>query len=456
MTIEKRGMLMQINKNRNYTKLNLILVMILLISFAFLASSCSKDEDNTEAADTGDENSDIDPELLDVVDYANSCQQVTGLIFSPVSYLAEPDYSEGYSVCQDECIDLDTDEGTWNAYDIYTGDDWCSDLNKNTENSTYTHCCAYCFPETHYSPISKSCEQDSNLEQGLQWELECPYITLSWDKDEKAISYEIIPFYDENKDGTEDGKCEEDISNTKERYFYYNLESSDCAAYYTGNVRFQIIPQYSDSLSIDSYNTDWIDVTKCNIGEDSLDYILLDVPYVKQSKEYWCLCASTAMVLQYYGMDITQAEIANNIINQGGGSEILLVFWINKIGFDPFVFDMNIENIKYALRKGYPLMIFQRYSLDCELNHARVIVGYNDNKKVLIVHDPWSYGKNHEMSYSLFLNLCNDFNDLNLIGVDHDLCHIFLIAPLYKGILDISNFGIPSELKLPPIETFIH
>ena len=448
---------MQINKNSNYSKLNLILVIILLISFAFLASSCSKNEDNTEAVGTGDENSDIDPELLDVVDYANSCQQVTGLIFSPVSYLAEPDYSGGYSVCQDECIDLDTDYSTWKSYEIEKGDEWCLELNKDSDHSEYVKCCAYCPPETHYSPISKSCEQDSNLEQGLQWELECPYITLSWDKDEKAISYEIIAFYDENNDEIEDGKCEEDIFNTKERYFYYNLESSDCAAYYTGNVRFQIIPQYSDSLSIDSYNTDWIDITKCDISEDSLDYILLDVPYIRQSTGYWCLCASTAMVLQYYGMDITQAEVANNIINQGGGSEILLVFWINEIGFDPYVFDMNIENIKYALRKGYPLIVFQHSSLDSESNHARVIIGYNDKKKVLIVHDPNNYAKkNYEMSYSLFLNLCNDFNDLNLIGVDYDLCHTLLIAPVYKGVLDKSNFGIPSELKLPPIETFIH
>jgi len=445
---------MQINKNRNHTKLNLIFVMILLISFAFLTSSCSKNEDTTEDVATGDENSDINPELFNVVNYASSCQQVAGLIFSPVSYLAEPDYSKGYSVCQDECIDLDTSEGTWKAYDIYAGDDWCSDLNIYTENPTYTHCCAYCPQETHYCPISKSCIFDLSPEQGLQSKLECPYITLSWDKDEEAVSYEIIPFYDENNDGIEDGKCEEDIFNTKERYFYYNLKSSDCAAYYTGNVRFQIIPQYSDGLSIDSYNTEWIDVTKCYIGEYNLDYILLDVPYVKQSGDLWCLPASTVMVLGYYGFGITQGEVANNIITQGGGSEILLVSWINEIGFDPYVFDMNLENIKYSLRKGYPLIVFQSYSLTENAPHGRVVIGYDDKKKVLIVHDPWSYAKkDYEMSYSLFIDLCNKFSDS-----DNDLCHSILIAPFYKGkgALNELDFGIPSELKLPLIETFIH
>ncbi len=158
------------------------------------------------------------------------------------------------------------------------------------------------------------------------------------------------------------------------------------------------------------------------------------------------------MVLRYYGFDITQSEVANNIITQGGGSEICLVFWLQEIGFNPYVLDMDIENIKYALRKGYPLIVFQSYSLTNDAPHGRVVVGYNNEKKVLIVHDPWSYAKkNYEMSYSLFTNLCNGF-----MGFDNGLCHSVLIAPIYKESLNKLDFGIPSELKLPPIETFIH
>ncbi len=221
---------------------------------------------------------------------SDSCADVTGLAFSSVSYLTNPQYPNGYSVCQDECIDLDTDYGTWTSYEIKKGNEWCK-LNNNQN----IKCCAYCPKETHYCPISKSCISDSTIEQGLQYKLECPYITLSWDKDEKAISYEIIPFYDGDKDGTEDGKCEEDVSNTKERYFYYNLKSSDCAAYYTGNVKFQIIPQYSDGLSIESYNTEWIDVSECELGLNmkscNNNYIDLNIiPHgsCSSSKPYFC------------------------------------------------------------------------------------------------------------------------------------------------------------------------
>ncbi|MBU1204290.1 MAG: hypothetical protein KKE93_00090 [Nanoarchaeota archaeon] len=255
----------------------IILIVAVFIGLIYLAYTQSPAE--IPESDIGEDGQPTS-EPLPGMDNKNSCENVTGLPFSSTSYLgnpgSNPEYLSGYSVCIDQRIDLDTDNGTWKSYEVEKGDKWCLELNMDSDHSEYIKCCAYCPQETHYSPISKSCKLDSNLEEGLQWELECPYITLSWDKDEKAISYEIIPFYDENKDKIEDGKCVEDIFNTKERYFYYNLESSGCAAYYTGNVRFQIIPQYSDSLSIESYITDWIDVSICNIGSTELTTICTD------------------------------------------------------------------------------------------------------------------------------------------------------------------------------------
>jgi len=250
-----------------------LLIAAIVIGVIYLNHTQSPAE--ISESDT-DEDGQPTSELLPGVDDKNSCETVTGLPFSSTSYLddpgSNPEYLSGYSVCIDECIDAET--GTWKSYEFKKGDEWCLELNMDSDYSEYIRCCAYCPPETHYSPVSKSCKLDSDLEEGLK--LECPYITLSWDKDERAVSYEIIPFYDENKDKVEDGKCVEDISNTKERYFYYNLKSSGCAAYYTGNVRFQIIPQYSDGLSIESYITNWIDVSVCNIGSTELTTICTD------------------------------------------------------------------------------------------------------------------------------------------------------------------------------------
>jgi len=158
--------------------------------------------------------------------------------------------------------------------------------------------------------------------------------------------------------------------------------------------------------------------------------------------------------LGYYNFDITQNEIANNIMIQGGGSEICLVFWLEEVGFDSYGFDMEIENIKYSIKKGYPLIVFQDYSLTKDVFHSRVIIGYNDNKKVLIVHDPWGYDKkNYEISYSLFIDLCKGFS-----GSGNNLCHTVLITPLYKKSRNLIDpgFGTSSEIKIPPAEEFIH
>jgi len=196
----------------------------------------------------------------------HSCQAETGLPYNdPADELSYPD--EGYSICKVECVNKDLGDGViWKAYSVNGGNTWCSQINGGTDFEYYTQCCAYCPPETHYSPASKSCEPDSEVSE-FTWELDCPYIILYWGDYENAVAYEIIPFYDEDKNKTYDGICEEDVISleTEEREYYYNLESSSCVDHYTGNVKLQLIPQYSDAMSIESYNTDWIDVSVCDL-----------------------------------------------------------------------------------------------------------------------------------------------------------------------------------------------
>ncbi len=196
----------------------------------------------------------------------HSCQRETGLPYNdPSDESSYPD--QGYSVCKPstKCVNKDLGDGViWKAYAVNTGNKWCSEINGGTDFEYYTQCCAYCPPETHYSPASKSCEPDSEVSE-LTWELDCPSIILFWGEYANAISYKIIPFYDKDKDKTEDGICEDDVVSVgaEERQYYYNLELSNCVEHYTGNVRLQLIPQYSGAMSIESYNTDWIDVSIC-------------------------------------------------------------------------------------------------------------------------------------------------------------------------------------------------
>jgi len=197
--------------------------------------------------------------------YCDSCENITGLTYNKgddnKNYL-----DAGYSICKKECEDIDLgNDIIWEAYSPFEGDKWCSQINGGTDFEEATKCCAYCPPEHHYNPIDKKCVPAKDITEQFAWELECPYIVLSWEKYEDAISYHIIPFYDKDKDKIEDGICEEDIINKKKSPFYYNLKLSKCLDYYTGNVKLQLIPQYSEEISIKSYNTEWIDATKCEL-----------------------------------------------------------------------------------------------------------------------------------------------------------------------------------------------
>jgi len=193
----------------------------------------------------------------------DSCEKITGL---PYNENDNKDFlNTGYSICKKECKNIDLGEGIiWEAYSPSRGSKWCSQINGGTDFEEYNKCCAYCPPEMHYSAANKSCNPDLNISE-LTLKLDCPYIILSWEKYKDAISYKILPFYDKDSDGTEDGKCEEDVINKEKSPFYYNLNLSSCIKYYTGNVRLQLIPQYSNAESINSYNTEWIDVSECDL-----------------------------------------------------------------------------------------------------------------------------------------------------------------------------------------------
>lgn len=198
----------------------------------------------------------------------DSCEKITGLTYNKGD--DNKNYLEtGFSICKKECEDIDLgNKVIWEAYSPSEGNKWCSQINGGTDFEDATKCCVYCPPRYHYNPIDKECVPAEEVTEEFTWELECPYIVLSWEKYENAISYRIIPFYDKDKDKIEDGICEEDIINKKKSPFYYNLKLSSCLDYYTGNVKLQLIPQYPDEMSMKSYNTDWIDATKCNLESE--------------------------------------------------------------------------------------------------------------------------------------------------------------------------------------------
>jgi len=152
---------------------------------------------------------------------------------------------------------------------------------------------------------------------------------------------------------------------------------------------------------------------------EEIDYVYLDVPYEKYAGANWCLPASGAMTFKYFGENINQAEIANMVIKDGSSSVYRMVSYARDLGFEAKYNYMTIEEIKNLLKKGIPVTAVQNYSLTIPYSHARVIIGFDEEKQEVISNDPTA-GEDYKMSYS-------NFAALNT-GSNHDLFKVIVIS----------------------------
>ena len=153
---------------------------------------------------------------------------------------------------------------------------------------------------------------------------------------------------------------------------------------------------------------------------DEVDYIYLDVPYEKYAGANWCLPASGAMTFKYFGENITQQQIANVVITDGVGSVYKMIKYAKDLGFEAKYNYITIEDIKNLLKEDVPIIAIQNYSLTLPYSHARVIIGFDDEKQEVITNDPTA-GKDYKISYSDFLDL--NFNS------NSDKCKVIVISP---------------------------
>jgi hypothetical protein len=153
---------------------------------------------------------------------------------------------------------------------------------------------------------------------------------------------------------------------------------------------------------------------------EEIDYVYLDVPYEKYAGANWCLPASGAMTFKYFGENITQSEIASKVITNGSSSVFKFISYAKNLGFDAQYQYKTIEEIKVLLEENIPVIAVQNYSLTILKSHARVIIGFDDEKQEVITNDPTA-GKDYKISYSDFLAL--NFNS------NPDKCKVVVISP---------------------------
>ncbi len=153
---------------------------------------------------------------------------------------------------------------------------------------------------------------------------------------------------------------------------------------------------------------------------EEIDYVYLEVPYEKYAGYNWCLPASGAMTFKYFGMDISQNQIASKVISNGSSSVFKFIAYAKGLGFDTKYQSKTIEEIKVLLEEDIPVIAIQNYSLNLPYSHARVIIGFDDEKQEVITNDPTA-GKDHIISYADFLAL--NFNS------NPDKCKVIVLSP---------------------------
>lgn len=133
--------------------------------------------------------------------------------------------------------------------------------------------------------------------------------------------------------------------------------------------------------------------------------IYLEVPYQKYAGTNWCLPASGSMTLDFLGIQVSQQELAQNIIKPDGLGDIYkMVKFAQNLGFEASFTVLTIEEIEEYLTNQVPLIAIQEYKEANPLAHARVIIGFDSEKREIITNDP-TIGKGYTLSYEEFMDL---------------------------------------------------
>ena len=149
--------------------------------------------------------------------------------------------------------------------------------------------------------------------------------------------------------------------------------------------------------------------------------VYLNVPFQKYGGVNWCLPASTAMTLNFFGLQITQSELAKTIIKPDGLGDINKTVKLAKeLGFKASFTTLTMEQIEEYLSKQIPLIAIQKYKQSDPLAHARVVIGYDAEKKEIFTNDP-TLGEHYTVSYE-------QFGKLNLTA-NPEYCMAIVITP---------------------------
>lgn len=111
------------------------------------------------------------------------------------------------------------------------------------------------------------------------------------------------------------------------------------------------------------------------------------VPFIEQ-KDDFCGPASLAMVMNFYGANVTQDEIAKEIYSPElkGTLSMELVLYPIKKGFEAEMYNGNLDDLKQKVRAVSPLIVSVKEREDADRAHYMVVWGYDDKDKKIFAH----------------------------------------------------------------------
>ncbi|MEQ9619401.1 MAG: C39 family peptidase [Deltaproteobacteria bacterium] len=137
----------------------------------------------------------------------------------------------------------------------------------------------------------------------------------------------------------------------------------------------------------------WAGCTQKQQGQDEFrperDITVIEgVPFVKQ-KDNFCGPASMASVIQFYGDDVSQEEVSEEIyIPKLEGALISdMENYARDRGYKVKAVNGSIEGIKSAIDSGKPvIMLVDRGMWKVSVPHYYVAYGYSENGETVILH----------------------------------------------------------------------
>lgn len=116
-------------------------------------------------------------------------------------------------------------------------------------------------------------------------------------------------------------------------------------------------------------------------GEPVKGILIEKVPFFIQ-EDYQCGPASLAGVLNFWGLSITPAEIAEEVFSSSarGALGIDLALYAQKKGFQSDFYRGNTEDLRRQIDSGRPVIVLVDYGFWVyEKGHFMVVVGYDDD-----------------------------------------------------------------------------